>query len=155
VAVRPKGYGVRSVTSARPSNPRDAFGRSKNATHLAMLWRIRNAPVICTITPLSRAKLSTRLDVLAGRGLIEREVDGRGSYRLANYDPGGGWAQLPVKGLYRHDAIEAGLVRIGLRRAAQVYGLPSLWTLPARVARRSMSGYSALPVVLISLIALA
>lgn len=52
------------------------------------------------ITGLSRAKVSAGLDVLEARGIIERTPAGRSSFRLANYDPDGGWVMLPANRLY-------------------------------------------------------
>jgi DNA-binding transcriptional ArsR family regulator len=74
---------------------------------------------LCDMTTLSRAKLSAGLDILATRGLVEREPEGRSSYRLANYDPALGWARFPAKGLYRHGTIEA-FTRFRLRNPAEL-----------------------------------
>jgi len=62
---------------------------------------------LCRMTALSRAKLSGGLGVLAERGLIEREPDGRSSYWMAGYDPTEGWAKFPARGLYRYGTIAA------------------------------------------------
>ena len=62
---------------------------------------------LCIKSTLSRAKLSSGLGILVERGLIEREPEGRSTYRLANYDPEVGWVKFPAAGLYRHGTIMA------------------------------------------------
>ncbi|MGE8131884.1 hypothetical protein ACQKQD_33685 [Methylobacterium sp. NPDC080182] len=57
------------------------------------------------ITGLSRAKVSAGLDVLQNHEVIERTPVGRSSFRLANYDPAGGWVMLPAKRLYAGERI--------------------------------------------------
>ena len=56
---------------------------------------------------ISRAKVSDGLDILSERRLITRQVDGRSSFKLENFDPLRGWAILPRKSLYREKRIEA------------------------------------------------
>jgi DNA-binding transcriptional ArsR family regulator len=56
---------------------------------------------------LSRAKLSAGLSVLANLKIIDREPKGRSTIGLANYDPKGGWAMLPAKGLYHNGEVDA------------------------------------------------
>lgn len=62
---------------------------------------------VCERASLSRAKLSAGLDVLSERKLIERGVDGRGTYHMADYDPVSGWAKFPAQGLYRNGVVTA------------------------------------------------
>jgi DNA-binding transcriptional ArsR family regulator len=58
-------------------------------------------------TGLSRAKISGGLSVLGMHGLIARDIEGRSTYQVCNYDPGRGWAKLPAKRLYVSDEIAA------------------------------------------------
>jgi hypothetical protein len=45
---------------------------------------------LCTITGLSRAKLSNGLDVLERIKVVERTPQGRSTYKLTNFDPRSG-----------------------------------------------------------------
>ncbi|MGB9408711.1 MAG: hypothetical protein WCA89_14325 [Terracidiphilus sp.] len=55
---------------------------------------------LCSVTGLSRAKLSNGLDVLENIEVIERATEGRSSYKLSNFNPKGGWAMLPAARMY-------------------------------------------------------
>jgi hypothetical protein len=91
---------------------------------------------LCDITSLSRAKLSAGLATLAWRGLIEREPDGRGSYRLANYNPERDWAQFPAKGLYHNDTIAA-FDHFRLRLPAELDALKLYFLFTSRRSRKT------------------
>jgi hypothetical protein len=58
-------------------------------------------------TYLSRAKVAAGLGVLSKRQLIEREPEGRSTFRLVKFDPNRGWAKLPASGMYQSGAIFA------------------------------------------------
>lgn len=68
---------------------------------------------------IGREKVSRALDILAARGLIERWSDGRSTYQVVGYDPSGGWAKLPVKGLY-HNGVVSAFQEFRLRRRAEL-----------------------------------
>jgi DNA-binding transcriptional ArsR family regulator len=91
---------------------------------------------LCMMTTLSRAKLSAGLSVLAGRGLIEREPEGRSSFLLSHYDPASGWAQFPAKGLYRHDTIAA-FTEFRLRLPAELEALKLYFLFASRRDRET------------------
>ncbi|PJN94133.1 hypothetical protein CNY89_16325 [Amaricoccus sp. HAR-UPW-R2A-40] len=59
-----------------------------------------------TATGLSRGKIADGLDMLAKFKIVEREPQGRSSYKLAGYDPKQGWAKLPAQGLYTEERIK-------------------------------------------------
>jgi DNA-binding transcriptional ArsR family regulator len=77
---------------------------------------------MATITGLSRAKISGGLDVLAERGIIRRNDDGRSVFRLTDYDPDKGWAKLPAKRLHQSGSIHA-FADFRLRRSAELNAL--------------------------------
>lgn len=56
-------------------------------------------------TSLSRSKISAGIRILENRGLIEREAEGRSTFRLCDLDPSFGWAKFPARGLYRDGRI--------------------------------------------------
>ena len=88
---------------------------------------------IADMASIGREKVARALDLLAARGLIERWTDGRSTYQVVGYDPAGGWAKLPVKGLY-HNGVVAAFQEFRLRRRAELDAL-KLYLLFA--ARRS------------------
>jgi hypothetical protein len=55
---------------------------------------------LCSATGLCRAKLSKGLDVLEDNKVIEREPEGRSTYRLSNFNPKGPWAMMPANSMY-------------------------------------------------------
>jgi DNA-binding transcriptional ArsR family regulator len=87
---------------------------------------------------LSRAKVSAGLTLLETRSLIDREPDGRSSYRLCCYDPAAGWAKFPAKGLYRNDVVAA-FTEFRLRRAAELEALKLFFLFAARRSRETNS----------------
>lgn len=83
---------------------------------------------------ISRAKVSAALKILIARGIIEAGADGRGSYRLVNYDPAQGWAMFPSRGLYRHGVVDA-FVEFRLRRRAELDAMKLYFLFVARRSR--------------------
>lgn len=73
---------------------------------------------IAKATHLSRAKISAGLDVLERQDVIARNVDGRSTYQLIDFDLGGGWSKLPAKRMYT-SGITA-LKDFTLRRSAEL-----------------------------------
>lgn len=86
---------------------------------------------LCDATTLSRAKLSDGLKVLTERKLIEREPDGRSTYKLGRYDRAAGWAKFPARGLYRNGAIAA-FTAFRLRQAAELEAMKLYFLFAAR-----------------------
>jgi hypothetical protein len=74
---------------------------------------------LCTMTLLSRAKVSAGLDVVKTHGLIDHKPDGRSSFQLAGYNPVSGWAKFPARGLYRLGRVDA-FANFTLRSAAEL-----------------------------------
>jgi RIO-like serine/threonine protein kinase len=62
---------------------------------------------LCSVTGLSRAKLSNGLDVLERIRVVERTPEGRSSYKLSNFNPNGGYAMLPAACMYSSGRIIA------------------------------------------------
>lgn len=62
---------------------------------------------LCTAIDISRAKLSKGLSLLESRKIVERWQNGRSWFRLAGYNPTGGWCKLPAAPLYTGPVIEA------------------------------------------------
>jgi hypothetical protein len=65
---------------------------------------------LCSITGLSRAKLSNGLDVLESFGVVDRAPDGRSTYKLCDFNPNpkeGGWAKFPARPMYSSGRIAA------------------------------------------------
>jgi len=75
-----------------------------------------------TITGLSRAKISGGLNILAARGIIHRNSEGRSIFKLDAYDPVKGWAKMPAKRLYQSGYIHA-FSDFRLRRPAELNAL--------------------------------
>jgi len=88
---------------------------------------------LADMASVGREKVSRGLDILADRKLIERWTDGRSTYQVSDYEPRGGWAKLPVKGLY-HNGVVSAFQDFRLRRRAELDAL-KLYLLFA--ARRS------------------
>jgi DNA-binding transcriptional ArsR family regulator len=91
---------------------------------------------LCDITGLSRAKLARGLDVLRAHALIEREPDGRSSYKLVGYNPAQGWAKFPARGLYRNGVITA-FSEFRLRLPAELEAMKLYFLFASRRDRRS------------------
>jgi DNA-binding transcriptional ArsR family regulator len=91
---------------------------------------------LCDMTTLSRAKLSSGLNILTERKIIEREPDGRSSYRLVGYDPTSGWAQFPAKGLYRNGTVAA-FSEFRLRLPAELEALKLYFLFASRRSRNT------------------
>jgi DNA-binding transcriptional ArsR family regulator len=58
-------------------------------------------------TGISRSKLANGLAILAERGLIVREPEGRSTFRLCHLGDGTSWAKLPAKPLYGETGLRA------------------------------------------------
>lgn len=86
---------------------------------------------IVAITGLSRAKLAGGLDVLEGLNVVKRGASGRSTLQLANYDPKGGWAKLPAKGLYAGGRMRA-FDDFHLRSPVELYALKLYFLFVAR-----------------------
>jgi hypothetical protein len=85
----------------------------------------------CDATGLSRAKVSSGLDVLTKLEVIEREPeDARSTFKLANYNLSGGWAKLPLKSMYAFGTIAA-FKEFRLRRVAELDALKLFFLLIA------------------------
>jgi len=88
------------------------------------------------VTSLSRALLARGLDVLASSNLIERKPDGRSSYRVGNYDPNGGWAKFPARGLYVRGRVAA-FANFQLRQRAELDAMKLYFLFASRRDRQS------------------
>jgi DNA-binding transcriptional ArsR family regulator len=86
---------------------------------------------LAVATGLSRAKISGGLAVLEQAGLILREVDGRSSYQVSNYDPTRGWGKLPAKHLYGSDGAITAFLDFHLRRRAELDALKLYYVIVA------------------------
>jgi DNA-binding transcriptional ArsR family regulator len=89
---------------------------------------------LCDMTTLSRAKLSSGLNILAERKIIEREPDGRSSYKVVGYDPKSGYALFPAKGLYHNGTITA-FSEFRLRLPAELEALKLYFLFASRRSR--------------------
>jgi hypothetical protein len=88
-------------------------------------------------TFLSRVKVSSGLTVLEQQKLITRKTDGRRSvFGLANFDPTGGWAMLPAKGMYSGERIRA-FYDFNLRKVIELDALKLFLLLVQRRDRKS------------------
>jgi hypothetical protein len=86
---------------------------------------------------LSRAKISNGLDALERIKVVEREPEGaRSTYKLANFDPTGGWAKFPYKGMYSAGTIAA-FTDFQLRRVAELDALKLFFLFVARRDRQN------------------
>ena len=86
-------------------------------------------------THLSRTKIAHGLDVLEGRGLVVREVQGRSTFQLSGYDPKQGWAMVPVKKLYSADGMTA-FSEFHLRKKVELDALKAYLAFAARRDRK-------------------
>lgn len=86
-----------------------------------------------TLISLSRAKISSGLGLLEERGIIE-DLGRRSTYRIAAYNPAGGWAKLPAKALYSGDRIAA-FDEFKLRNIAELNALKLYLLFAARRGR--------------------
>jgi DNA-binding transcriptional ArsR family regulator len=84
---------------------------------------------------LSRAKISAGLTILAARGIIDREAEGRSCVGICNYDPKQGWAMIPARGLYKNDVVEA-FTEFRLRRRAELDAMKLYFLFASRRARK-------------------
>jgi hypothetical protein len=85
---------------------------------------------------LSRAKIAAGLKILGEREIVEQRTKGRGSYRLAGYDPHEGWAKLPARGLYRNGSVAA-FDHFNLRRPAELNALKLYFLFASRRDRKT------------------
>ena len=92
--------------------------------------------LLCDMTSLSRAKMSAGLDVLTERGQVERELEGRSSYRLVGYNPAMGWAQFPADGLYDDGTITA-FRQLNLRLPVELDALKLYFLFASRRDRKT------------------
>ncbi|MFY9351155.1 MAG: hypothetical protein WBL20_04770 [Sphingobium sp.] len=83
-------------------------------------------------TSLSRTKISDGLCALEKMGLIEREVAGRSTFQVCNFNPSFGWAKFPARQLYRDGRISF-FEELHLRKRSELDAL-KLWYL--FIARR-------------------
>jgi hypothetical protein len=75
-------------------------------------------------TGLSRAKLSGGLKLLEKKfSLVERRPSGRSSFRLADFDPTGGWGKLPARRLYSPSGRISFFSALGMRKPAELHAL--------------------------------
>lgn len=86
---------------------------------------------LAEMASISRVKVSAGLKILAARAIVDKTPDGRGSYRLADYDPTGGWAMFPAVGLYRHNVVEA-FTEFRLRRRSELDAMKLYFLFAAR-----------------------
>jgi hypothetical protein len=91
---------------------------------------------LCATAGLSRAKLSNGLDVLEKIGVVKRAPEGRGSYKLIDYDPEQGWAKLPARGMYSGGRIRA-FDDFALRRITELNALKLFFLFVARRDRQT------------------
>jgi len=77
---------------------------------------------LCSVTSLSRAKLSNGLDVLEHISVVERTPEGRSSYKLSKFSLDGGWAMLPAESMYSSSRISA-FDHFHLRNATELNAL--------------------------------
>jgi hypothetical protein len=85
----------------------------------------------CDTTYLSRAKVSSGLDMLQRLEIIEREPgEARSMFKLANFDPFAGWAKFPLKSMYASSTIAA-FKEFRLRRIAELDALKLFFLLVA------------------------
>jgi hypothetical protein len=89
---------------------------------------------ITDMASFSRPKLSAGLTILERLGLIERDPEGRSTYRVANHDPKSGWCMFPARDLYKAGAIEM-FAGFHLRKRAELDALKLLFLIAARRSR--------------------
>ncbi len=82
-------------------------------------------------TGLSRSKVSKGLSVLEALAVIERNVEGRSTFRLMNYAAAGGWSKLPARRMYNAGRIVA-FEHFKLRTMTELHAL-KLYYLFARL----------------------
>lgn len=95
---------------------------------------------LCEKTSLSRAKVSDGLAALEEKQLLEREPEGRSTFKIANYDPGSGWAKFPAKGVYRN-GIVAAFSEFRLRRPAELDALKLYYLFASRRDRETNAAH--------------
>ena len=95
---------------------------------------------LCEKTSLSRAKVADGLAVLQDMELLEREPEGRSTLKVANYDPAGGWAKFPAKGLYRNGVVAA-FSEFRLRHPAELDALKLYYLFASRRDRQSNAAH--------------
>jgi hypothetical protein len=82
-------------------------------------------------TSLSRSKISAGLEILEKRKLIEREPEGRSTYKLCDFNPSGGWAKFPALRLYRDGSISF-FYELNLRKRAELDAMKLWYFITAR-----------------------
>lgn len=88
--------------------------------------------VLSAATQISRAKISSGLDVLADRGIVIREPNGRSTFQLANFTPDGGWCQIPASRLYNGNGVIEPFRDFRLRRRAELDALKAYLLIACR-----------------------
>jgi DNA-binding transcriptional ArsR family regulator len=82
-------------------------------------------------TSLSRAKIAAGLEVLEKRSLIEREPEGRSTYKIAEFNSSNGWAKFPALRLYRDGRIPF-FNELNLRKRAELDAMKLWYFIAAR-----------------------
>ncbi|SFH55928.1 hypothetical protein SAMN05216299_12226 [Nitrosospira sp. Nsp14] len=82
-------------------------------------------------TSLSRTKISAGLEILWKRRLIEREPEGRSTYKLCEFSPSGGWAKFPALRLYRDGRIPF-FYELNLRKRTELDAMKLWYFIAAR-----------------------
>ncbi|WBU58816.1 hypothetical protein [Paracoccus sediminicola] len=85
-----------------------------------------------TATGISRTKIADGLDLLAKRGIVQREPDGRSTLGLANYGEGHRWAAVPAKPLYDGVGAIMAFEDFHLRKRAELDALKLYFAIAAR-----------------------
>ena len=88
--------------------------------------------VLSAATQISRAKISSGLDVLADRGIVIREPNGRSTFQLTNFTPDGGWCQIPASRLYNGNGVIEPFRDFRLRRRAELDALKAYLLIACR-----------------------
>jgi biotin operon repressor len=82
-------------------------------------------------TDISRAKVAAGLTFLETQKIVSRWVDGRGSYKLNDFDPSRGWGKFPAKLLYKGSTIAA-FKEFHLRRPTELDALKAYFLFVSR-----------------------
>lgn len=83
------------------------------------------------ITSLSRTKIAAGLELLTGRQLIERDPEGRSTYKLSGFNPSIGWAKFPALRLYRGRHISF-FYELNLRKRTELDAMKLWYFIAAR-----------------------
>ncbi len=98
---------------------------------------------------ISKTKVSAGLNILYGRGLIDKDLEKQSKYWLPQFNPSEGWAKLPESRLYRGDHIQV-FMEFHLRKRAELDALKLYLLFAAKRDRKTNLAHITYPQITVA-----